>query len=353
MGSMTNDFLEAKKLFPNARTDDLIEASIYARNNGTTLMDYAHKVQAEDANLKKLEKALGIYEVATMLMDLAGPEAVGTALSRIEERERASPTLRFAINNPHYNYNHPTTGEEDEEMDQELEVELIAAYDAEDSEAISELLEKIKHKHKIKMGLHRIKVSDSRSPVNATSRRFSDIVAEPMKVFKAITKESDDRYIDLTNESLDINEGAVNVLRASIVKKTAADTIRANGRPSDADVQSMMPHEAPAIRAVGSSDIDTRKALSGTEFAIEPTVDQSFGAIAKRTKAAASIARPSKIDFKDQEDDSQLPSYWKREKAANTAANVPASSTYKKHPNQQPQYAVDLRNLASPRPDGT
>jgi hypothetical protein len=351
MTSMTEDFEDARRLYPHLCAPDLLEGMFYARSTGTSLKEYEAKVQREQAQLDKLQHALGMAEIAQTLLDLAGPEAVGTALKRIEEQEREAPTLRFAMNNPHYNYNHPTTEEEDEQMDQELEEELIAAYDAEDSEAVSELLEKIKHTHKIKMGLHRTKVSDSRSPVNATSRRFRDIADEPLKVFKAITKESDDRYIDLTNESLGINEGAKNILAVAANKtKTAADTIRA--RPSDADVQSMMPHEPPTLRL---NDIDTRKALSGTEFApvIAASQDNSYSAIAKRTAAAASIARPSKIDFKDKEDESQLPSYWKREKVANTAAKIPAASTYKKHPNQQPQYAVDLRNLASPRPDGT
>jgi hypothetical protein len=302
MTSMTEDYIALRQAFPHGNADDILE-TVQMRRNGTLPVVTDAQLERERQSLKKLEKALGLYEVASMLLDLAGPEAMGTALKRIEEQERAAPTLGFAMNNPKFNYNNQPEVIDEMNAD-EILAAMEAAIDEGTDEDLEQLVEKLKSRRK--HGLHRTKVSDSRSPVNKMHRTFRDIADEPIKVFRAITKEGDSRHdgFEIHAENLDeltVNEGAMNILAAAARKtKTASDTIRASGTPSPEAVQAML--DVPTIRAVGPSDIDTRKALSGTEFAIEPTVDQSFGAIAKRTKAAASIARPSKIDFKDQED---------------------------------------------------
>jgi hypothetical protein len=119
MTSMTEDYIALRQAFPHGNADDILETA-QMRRNGTLPVVTDAQLERERQSLKKLEKALWLYEVASMLLDLAGPEAMGTALKRIEEQERAAPTLGFAMNNPNFNYNNQPEGIDEMNADEIL-----------------------------------------------------------------------------------------------------------------------------------------------------------------------------------------------------------------------------------------
>jgi len=110
---------------------------------------------------------------------------------------------------------------------------------------------------------------------------------------------------------------------------------------------------------VVGADINTKNALSDWQTqTAKPSVDNSFVAQAGRlkssTKAAATI-KANGPNLDDQEDETQLPRYWAREKNTTTVANSGAKSyePVNKKKTSQPQYDVNLGGLMSDRPDGT
>jgi hypothetical protein len=391
-GSMAQDFEDARRLYPHLAAPDLIEGITFAAKNGTSLKEYAAKVARETEQLNKLEHALGMAEIAQTLLDLVGPEAIGTALSRIQQKNEG--TLSAAMNKVELT----TTTEEDEDM--ELEEELIDAYDNEDVTQIAELMERIKHNRMVRLGLHRTPVSDSRSPIQASSRKFKKLVASQgtddadirrMAAQNAHVSE-DERTIDFEG-SLELNEGATFLLRQKIAQRQkdaddeenrsretrgqtvarvrsrvqsegtkASDTIRAHGEPDPKSVAALLPKswtnpfdETPAMSA---GDIDTKSSLP-SEFAPQSAQEKlKAGAMKTWTDAAKTIdkGRPAFTQNNYLNDQGNVSPNRPEAKAAPSAAAIRAADTYSQagmKKTQQKQYQANLDSLTSPRPDGT
>jgi len=378
---MTNALLDKfeamKRVYPHGNVEDLIEASVMSLE-GTLPTITEAQIEREQQSLRRLEKALGLYEIASFLLDTAGPEAVGTALKRIEEQREQEPTIAWAMANPQ------KYQEKEEYMDNgELVNAIVEAVDNGDDDTLEDLLEKIRERRKIRLGVNRTKISDNRLGFNKHVRDFHSLVNKPINDFNRLARLhregeqlTDEEFEALAENVMNeddsnnlVNENVSFRIRQIMIQKAAEKrdaekrekagvefgrnrlanealppaqaSIAAHGTPSAQEVAKMMSTDDDAIRV---AEVDTRKALP-PEFSIQPTEDRSFAAAAKRTKAAATIARPSKIDFKDQENEEDLPRYWRREKAANTAANVPAASTYKSQPNQQGYTKMDPEDV--------
>jgi hypothetical protein len=400
MTTMAQDFETARMLYPHLSAPALVEGIAFAAKNGASLQEYAVKVAREAEQLNKLEHALGMAEIAQMLLDLAGPEAIGTALSRIQEKNEG--TLSAAMNKVEM-----TTTEKDEsEMDLELEDQLIVAYENEDTEAIGEVLEKIKHKRMIRLNANPTVVGDTRTSdgrhrINKNHRSFEEIVRKSTSEFNKFANLNKEDLRDLSDQDFQvlaeeaynsdtsehfISEAHVDRIRALIIQKksderdaaAAEDADRQNSKAKTmAKVRGRMTQNegtaaADTIRAHGEptirvGDIDTRSALTGTDF--DPRIDNSFVAIAKRnstaagrlknpTGAAKTIARSSKIDFKSNVDNDKGSQPYNQTyvQAADAASKMSGLDSYTpagQKKASQKQYQANLDSLTSPRPDGT
>jgi hypothetical protein len=399
MGSMSDDFDTAKMLYPHLPVDHIVEGISFCAKNGTSLKEYAAKVATETEQLNRLERALSLFEVATMLMDLTSPEIVGTAVKRIQHKNEG--TIGAEIQRAEMaNY------EQESEMDIELENELLACADADDAEGLDEILEKIKHNRMVRLGLHKTPVSDSRSPLQATSRKFKKLVAsqgtDDADIRRMAAQNShvseDERTIDFEG-STELNEGATFLLRQKIAQREKDEDDEGNRRrhrnQTVARVHSRVQEATAASRTIEThykadprigevankievqnvanagavqdmaaikwiKDVDTRDALRGTEFAqINVTQDNSFAARVARkeaeaaaiTKAAESISRPSQIDFKDNYLNDQGNVGYNRPEAK---ANIDKTKNYVgpdgKHnfPNKEKNWDVSLSNPKKP-----
>jgi hypothetical protein len=175
--------------------------------------------------------------------------------------------------------------------------------------------------------------------------------------------------IEQINEARGNNTPAARTLQTHTVDEPSVrdclpDTFKQSGllpaqaQPNVVDTTAsttQLPTDDTAIRM---KDYDTRASLPAEFASINKYEDQSFVAQAGRMKSSTaaekSVALP-KPTFKDQEDETQLPRYWTREKNTTTVANQ-AADTYKpasKPKTTQKQYDVNLGGLMSNRPDGT
>ena len=140
------------------------------------------KLALERQSLKRLEKALGIYEVASMLYNVdhkACPRSRG-----IEQKQDENPTIAWAMNNPQ-----AYQEEETDDMDNDTLLDALEeALDNGDDATLEDLLEKLKTRRKLRLGVNRSKISDDRLNLNKHVRSFNSVVNAPQNAFNRLAQ---------------------------------------------------------------------------------------------------------------------------------------------------------------------
>jgi hypothetical protein len=310
-------------------------------------------------DLERLNKALSTYEVAEHIFKVDNGKTLSEALILLEaaNAERAETNEdELSLKNALKNVPSPRTT-----------------------------------KPKILMGVNKTRVVMNGKP-DAPSKRFSSVVNSADKEFNRLTREDAiDNHRSAVNGELPwkkrnvsasmmksvknaaaksranvaacqsehgLNLQAEGILSKAVALKEvnntpAARSIVAHGTPSERSVKDMLPpswrnsDEVPSLPV--DREIDTRNAMPD-EFRpkITPTVDKSFGAVAARTKAAATISRPvaSKAGIDNPETNAQgeiADKYWPYPKAA-----VTKQAQDKTNSNRAPRHDVSLRNPKKP-----
>jgi hypothetical protein len=297
----------------------------------------AEAIKAQ-AQLDIMERALKEFEVAKWLIDTQGVEAVSEALRRVEER-------RDDANSPE----NDDDGEDDENSNNPAHLRDAMRHRA----APTSVKSSIKGKEII-LGRNKTKVGFGGVEKKNTTKSFSN--AKSMSEDQ-ITKSSNGELPWLSRKGNNVskvqliksacakvraakeseNPYKLNAVMENFLRKKAAETRALKEAALTPAQRSILPHPSAAegsykVPARVPSEFDSAaqraldtKARIPAEFApkIEATKDRSFGAMARSTKAAQTIARPvaSKDGIVNPETNSQgeiADKYWPHPKAAVT-----------------------------------
>ena len=380
---MTGDLLrEVTKLteaFPQGNIEDVIETSVLKLEGKLPTVTDA-QLALEQQSLKRLEKALGLYEIAAMLYDIDEGKSLATAVNRTEAKHNETPTLAWAMKNPQA---YREKDEENMENDTLLDA-LEEALDAADEGTLEDLLEKLKSRRKIRLGVNRSKISDNRLGFNKHVRDFNSLVNKPINDFNRLAglhregeQLTDQEFTVLAEDVLNsdneghfVSEDTSFRIRQIMIQKAAEKRDRQNAEKKRTDfLRNRLANEAltPAQKSIEAHEFEPDEApLSAflpKEFApkIEASTDNSFvaqmkaGRMKSSTKAAATIARPvaSKAGFKSNVDNDKgnIAANQTHRQAAAAASQMSGPETYTpagQKKTSQPQYVADLVHLSSP-----
>jgi hypothetical protein len=328
-------------------------------------------------DLERLNKALSTYEVAEHIYKVDNGKTLGEALAMLKAANAEK--------------------ENDDEDSEDSTLRLALKHRGAPTGPNSPIADK-----RIKLGQNRSKVTLNGK--TAVPQKFSQIVNSADREFKSLTAETElpglttaqrvnvvravkaktlsqnvlrevkDRVLKAVSDRAAIEESQaiVNPRAQEILSRklhegaaltVAAASIKTHYKgPTSLDApvkpaaQPVTDHDKPALRMKDDFDVKT---YMPPEFRrkIEPTQDMSFNAIAQRTKAAQTSARP-KPEFRDTANNDQG-DVSVNQPSAKPPTIVPhlkngksmGAETYKNHPNQEPQFEVNLRSPKRPVQD--
>jgi hypothetical protein len=261
------------------------------------------ELKQAQADLRRLSRMLGTFEIAKDLVDTYGMETVGEALSMVEaanaENEDPGPaTIQGAMKIAN------EAGEpwraKPIQLGKNRSVVKFNGVSAKPDAPVKKFNQIV---NKSTSDFARLTAEDR----DELPWKRRDVSASKLRVIKDAVLRSQETKKKCVEEhqAFSVNETAMSILKAHTARKalqegnntSAARTIVANGTPTEKSVKDMLPpswknsNEVPTLPV--ERDINTQNALPDDfKPKIEKTEDRSFGAQAARTKAAATIARP-------------------------------------------------------------
>ena len=227
-GDLLREVTNLKGAFPQGNIEDIIETATM-KLEGTLPVITDAQLALEQQSLKRLEKALGLYEIAAMLYDIDEGKSLSVAVKRIEAQHNEHPTLAWAVANPQRYQKDKTNDMDNDELVNAIE----EAVDNGDDDTLDDLLEKLKSRRKIRLGVNRTKISDNRLNLNRHVRNVNALVQKSINDFNRLANlhhesVSDEEFEAIAENVLNeddtdnlVNENTSFRIRQIMVQKAA------------------------------------------------------------------------------------------------------------------------------------
>jgi hypothetical protein len=314
---------------------------------------YQSSIEAEQAKLDRLEKILSIGEASAALYDLDGGKALNKVLYNLDEQGEDTLTLRHALRNtrgargnePIVMFQNPTPVKGvDGKVKRPNPMDRFRTNAKDATKSFNDAADRVS---KIASSMAEDQITDHRA-VNSSGElcwikrkaTAGQIDSVKKAALKSIQHQKENHIVE--KSAFSVNETAMAVLKkhaalkqAALQETVASDTIKTHYTPPStmsAQLKTWNDADRPSL---GINDVDTRRALQGTDFApkITPTVDRSYSAVTN-AKKSLDKGKPdfSKSNPHETPQGEVADKYYGGNKppvTANSATNVPGADTYK------------------------